>query len=101
MALQTVKAYPQQIESGLAQYYHRDVGEWHRGELSSRKLLILLNGMPSDSWFWSTVRYDRERFEEQAKIDEALEVKRRNVSELYASVPKDKWPVERKRKAVR
>lgn len=50
-ALQIWRLYPTQIESDLAIYCRRSVGEWHRGEMSSRELLALLSGLPEVSKF--------------------------------------------------
>lgn len=43
--------YPNQIEADLALHYGRSIGEWHRGEMSSRELLVLLAGLPETSTF--------------------------------------------------
>lgn len=45
------KLFPRQIECDLSLYHGRDIGEWHVGTLSSRKLLILLDGLPGESWY--------------------------------------------------
>lgn len=96
-ALQTVKAYPLQTEVGLNKYYPGfDIGQWHRGEMSSRKLLTLISGFDSESWFWASVRADKEKYDEQEQLRPALEAQQRNVSELYAKVPKHLWPKDRK-----
>jgi hypothetical protein len=43
-------AFPRQIESGLRAHFHgANIGQWHRGEMSSRELLVLLDGMPEES----------------------------------------------------
>lgn len=96
-ALLRVKKYPREIETCLQAHYHNaDIGQWWRGEMSSRKLINLIDGLPGDSWFWTVVRLDHERIEEQNQLDAARDVKQRNVSELYASVPKHLWPKDRK-----
>lgn len=44
--------FPKQIEAGLKAHYHGvTIGQWHRGELSSRELLVLIEGFPEDSWY--------------------------------------------------
>lgn len=45
------KVFPREIESGLEIYCNRDIGDWHTGKMSSRKLLTLLDGLPNDSWY--------------------------------------------------
>ncbi|TDH48893.1 hypothetical protein E2F47_22265 [Mycobacterium eburneum] len=45
------------IESDLALHYNgRSIGEWHRGEMSSRELLVLLSGLPERSRFKGAMR---------------------------------------------
>lgn len=50
-ALRIWLLYPTQIESDLEIYCNRSIGEWHRGQMSSRKLLVLLAGLPAESEF--------------------------------------------------
>lgn len=50
-ALKIWRLYPTQIESGLSLFTRHDIGEWFRGELSSRKLLVLLEELPEKSRF--------------------------------------------------
>lgn len=45
-------AFPKQIEAGLRLYVHgANIGQWHRGEMNSRELLVLIEGFPDDSWY--------------------------------------------------
>lgn len=46
-----VRLYPTQIESGLSLFHHRSIGEWYRGEMSSRELLVLIEELPEKSKF--------------------------------------------------
>lgn len=45
------RLYPTQIESGLNLFTPFDIGQWYSGELSSRKLLVLLEEFPENSKF--------------------------------------------------
>lgn len=51
-ALKLWRLFPTQIESDLQINCHgRRISEWHRGTMSSRELLTLLDGLPDDSKF--------------------------------------------------
>lgn len=42
--------FPKQIAAGLRAHYHgAHIRQWHTGEMSSRELLELLDGMPEES----------------------------------------------------
>lgn len=41
-----------------AEYPGRDIGQWYRGEMTSRKLLVLVEGLSADSWFKADLRRD-------------------------------------------
>lgn len=45
------RQHPTQIEAGLTVYAHRSIGEWHRGEMSSRQLLGLIAELPEHSTY--------------------------------------------------
>ena len=49
LALQIVRQYPTQIEADLEREYGRDILDWYRGELSSRKLLVLLEELSDNA----------------------------------------------------
>lgn len=58
-ALLLFRRYPKQIESGLeTEYPGRDIGQWHRGEMSSRKLMVLIEGLSAESWLKQSVNSD-------------------------------------------
>lgn len=58
--------FPREIECDLSLYHQRDIGDWHEGRLSSRKLLTLLDGLPSDCWYkLSTAAFVEEFKDEQ------------------------------------
>ena len=44
-----IKRYPALIEATIERYPGRDIGQWYRGEMSSRKLLVLLENS-DDEW---------------------------------------------------
>lgn len=51
------RLFPTQIEADLQQFYNgRRIAEWHRGEMSSRELLALLNGLPDRSKYKGAFR---------------------------------------------
>lgn len=50
------KLFAREIECDLSLYHHRDIGDWHEGRLSSRKLLNLLDGLPNDCWYKLSVQ---------------------------------------------
>lgn len=43
--------YSREIASDVSLYHHRSITEWLRGEMSSRELLIILDGLPDESSF--------------------------------------------------
>lgn len=68
-ALGRWKLFPREIESDLSLYHRRDIGEWFEGRMSSRKLLTLLDGLPSDSWYKISVEaFLKEYAEEQERL---------------------------------
>lgn len=54
-ALKFVRAYPHEIEADLA-FRGIDIADWHRGDMSSRRLLVLLEGLPEGSLFKTALR---------------------------------------------
>lgn len=71
------KLFSREIESDLSIYHRRDIGEWFTGEMSSRKLLVLTDGLPDESWFKMSVRAFLKKTEEDEKKQE-----RKSVSSL-------------------
>lgn len=49
LAIVRIRNWPNQIESDLQRYYQLDIADWHRGDMTSRRLLSLLDGLPDDS----------------------------------------------------
>lgn len=45
------RLFPREIESDLNLYRNIDIGDWHEGRLSSRKLICYLDGLPAESWY--------------------------------------------------
>lgn len=60
------KVFPREIECDLSLYHHVDIGDWHTGRMSSRKLLVLLSGLPAESWY----RISSEAFLEEVKVEQ-------------------------------
>ena len=64
------RLFPREIECDLSLYHHIDIGEWHVGNLSSRKLLALLDGLPDESWYkLSVARFIQEMEDEQQSVE--------------------------------
>ncbi|AER47882.1 tail assembly chaperone [Mycobacterium phage Courthouse] len=74
--------FPREIECDLSLYHNHDIGEWYRGELSSRKLLILLDGLPEDSWYKLSVHAYLKEVQETFEKDTVREVKRSIFAQL-------------------
>jgi hypothetical protein len=48
---------PNKIEADFRQYYPgADIGQWHRGEMSSREFLVLLDELPDSSRYKGALR---------------------------------------------
>jgi hypothetical protein len=45
-----VRYFPHEIEADLA-FRGIDIADWHQGKMSSRRLLVLLEGLPDDSLY--------------------------------------------------
>lgn len=66
--------YPKQIESGLCtEYPGLDIGQWHRGEMSSRKLIVLIEGLSGDSWFKQSLNADLKEAAAQRRREQMAE----------------------------
>lgn len=50
-AIKLWRLFPNQIASDLQAHYRRHIREWHQGQMSSRELLELLDGLPETSKF--------------------------------------------------
>lgn len=64
-AIVRVRSFPTQIEADLHKYYRLDIADWHRGTVkdgvpvvSSRKLLVLVDGLPEDSEYRTAFERD-------------------------------------------
>jgi hypothetical protein len=55
-AIPLIKWYPGEIESDLSRYHRLDVADWHRGVVSSRKLLTLLEHLPEEAAYKRALR---------------------------------------------
>jgi hypothetical protein len=66
-ALQVWRLFPTLIEAELKHHYPGcSIGQWHRGEMTSRELLVLLRELPDDSKW-------KERIERTYRVVEKLE----------------------------
>ena len=59
------RLFAKEIESDLSLYHQRDIGDWHEGRMSSRKLLVLTDGLEHDSWYKVSGRMLLERMKEE------------------------------------
>ena len=44
-----LRRWPTQIEADLQREYHIDLADWHRGAITSRRVLVLLEGLTENS----------------------------------------------------
>ncbi|MGH3439978.1 MAG: hypothetical protein ACRDRN_26485 [Sciscionella sp.] len=65
--VQLLRYFPEEVEAGLASYPGRDVAQWWRGEMSSRLLLVLIEGLPPDSAY-QRARWTGDRWDERTHI---------------------------------
>lgn len=60
------RLFPREIECDLSIYHHIDIGDWHTGKISSRKILNLLDGLPPECWYkLSVVEFIQEMEDEK------------------------------------
>ena len=50
-----MRQFPREIEADLL-FRGVDIGEWHRGRMSSRRLLVLIDALPDDTAYWKERR---------------------------------------------
>jgi hypothetical protein len=96
MALARWRRYPREIESDL-EVRGIDLGAWHRRELrdgrpilSSRKLIILTDGLlPSDhSWFKLAAYADADKAKAKEDAEKTKAARNPKLASLYRKVPK-------------
>lgn len=92
-AIEAWSRYPEQIEAGIPHYPGRHIREWHQGQMSSRELLVLLKGLPADSWFKTTVRTDLAHMRNQADRD-ALDAVRTQTDGMLTGEIRSEVPLE-------
>lgn len=76
------RLFSREIESDLSLYHHIDIGDWHEGRISSRKLLVLTDGLPEDSWYKTSGRVLMERMREEEERLYASNVRRLMMAQL-------------------
>lgn len=76
------KTFPREIECDLSLYHNVDIGDWHTGKMSSRKLLVLLAGLPADSWY----RTSAHQYLEEARAEKEHLYKREIQGLIYAQL---------------
>ncbi|OMC35497.1 hypothetical protein A5742_12570 [Mycolicibacterium fortuitum] len=92
-AIEAWSRYPEQIEAGIPHYPGRHIREWHQGQMSSRELLVLLKGLPADSWFKTSVHADLALMRSQADRD-ALEAARAQTDGMLTGEIRSEVPLE-------
>lgn len=50
-----MRQFPREIEADLL-FKGIDIGDWHRGTMSSRRLLVLIDALPEDGAYWKERR---------------------------------------------
>jgi hypothetical protein len=72
--------YCREIESDLLRFYNVDIRDWYRGDMDSRRLLTLLDGLPNDSSFklwavrggdWTEAEYVQARLVNEVALSRA------------------------------
>jgi hypothetical protein len=81
--VQRWKLFARQIEADLSLYHHLDFGEWHVGNVSSRKVMTLLDGLPNESWYKLSVHEFIEEMHELEVQSEISEVRRLMLAQLH------------------
>ena len=76
------RLFAKEIESDLSIYHHRDISDWHNGGMSSRKLLILTDGLPDESWYKVSGRALMERMREEEERKYAANVRKLMMAQL-------------------
>lgn len=71
------RLFPNQIECDLRAHYHGvHIGMWHTGEMCSRELIVLTDGLPEDSWYKTSIRELKQRVKDDEARAERDAVKR-------------------------
>lgn len=82
-ALPRWKVFPREIESDLHLYHGIDIGDWHEGRLSSRKLLAYLDGLPNESWYKLSVQEFINEIHEESERAQIREPRSFLLAQLY------------------
>ena len=77
------RLFPREIESDLAFYHHIDIGDWHEGRMTSRRLLVRLDGLPEDSWYKLSARALIQKIKDDAERAQKAEVKGLIFAQLH------------------
>ncbi len=86
--------YAREIEADLG-LRGIDIADWHRGAMSSRRLIVLTDGLPvEDSWFRAQIAADVKAFQERRDKAVQEESRRRHLLPAYRNVPKHLWPAD-------
>lgn len=116
LAIARWRPYANKIEADFREFYNGvNIGQWHRGEMSSREFLSLLDGLPARSRYkgalrgapfgidyeWSPEEYRAAALARQLaplNSDGDMQVSRM----LYAAYfsPAERWAMEAKQKAA-
>jgi hypothetical protein len=77
------RLFAKEVESDLSQYHNRDIEDWHTGKMSSRKLLVLTDGLPDESWYKVSGRALMERMKQEEELKYANDVRRMMHAQLH------------------
>lgn len=79
--------HPHEIEHDLEAYTKHTIGDWFSGELSSRRFLVLIDGLVADSrstggWYGNAIRADWEEKREDEAIKAEKAIRAVNKAEI-------------------
>lgn len=82
-AFQRWKTFPREIEADLAREYGIDIGDWFEGRLSSRRFIVLTDGLlPDQSWYKQALA----KYMEQSRLIAEDEVTNQVGSLIFAQL---------------
>lgn len=90
-----MRQFPREIEADLL-FRGIDIGDWHQGRMSSRRLLCLIDALPGDSAYWKERRDGDWSPEEyiQAAIVNEIRLLRADQAAIHADHKMDVKMVE-------
>lgn len=80
------RLWPTQIEYDLSRYHRLDIGLWHQGRMSSRRLLALIKHLPDESATKTAARegdWSDDRYLSAATVNE-IRLMRADLAGIFA-----------------